>query len=49
MQHDGGVRHSEAVVLDVHLVGGGELRVVEYLVLTPRHVPDTVLHLREET
>ena len=68
MQHDGGVGHSEPVVLDVHLVGGGELGVVEdlvhyhyhyhqyhhhyyhhhHLVLAPRHVPDTVLHLREE-
>ena len=49
MQHDGGVGHSQAVVLDVHLMGGGELGVVEDLVLTPRHIPDTVLHLRDET
>merc|ERR1719418_423984 len=45
MQHDGGVGHRESIVLDIHLVRCGQLRVVEYLILAARHVSYAVLHL----
>ena len=47
MQHDGGVGHRESIVLDIHLVRCGQLRVVEYLILAARHVSYAVLHLRQ--
>ena len=47
MQHDGGVGHRESVVLDIHLVRSGQLRVVEDLILASGHVSYAVLHLRQ--
>jgi hypothetical protein len=45
VENNGRVRDGESVVLDVHLMGGGQLWVVEDLVDTSGQVPDTVLHL----
>ena len=45
VQDDGRVRHRQSVVFDVHLVGRGQLGVVEDLVLAPGHVSDAVFHL----
>ena len=47
MQHDGGVGHRESIVLDIHLVRCGQLRVVEDLILASGHVSYAVLHLRQ--
>jgi hypothetical protein len=45
VENNGRVRDGESVVLDVHLMGSGQLWVVEDLVDTSGQVPDTVLHL----
>ena len=45
MQHNGRVRHGEPIVLDVHLVGGCELGVIEDLVMALGHITDAVLNL----
>ena len=45
VEYNRGIRHREAVVLDVDLVRSGQLRVVQDLVLPARQVPDTMLHL----
>ncbi len=48
VENNGRVRDGESVVLDVHLMGGGQLWVVEDLVDPSGQVPDTVLHLHKD-
>jgi hypothetical protein len=48
VENNGRVRDGESVVLDVHLMGGGQLWVVEDLVDTSGQVTDTVLYLHKD-
>ena len=46
MKHDGRVSNSEIVVFDVNLVSGGQLRVIQNLILSSAQVSDAVFHLQ---